>query len=174
MKLNLRGQAGKNVPPIKRFWMQVQKTKSCWLWIGNKGIGGYGRIVVNGSKVKAHRYSWEIHNGAIPSGLFVCHHCDNPSCVNPDHLFVGTNTDNRKDSVSKNRHNSGYYAGESCHFAKLTESQVLEIRRRHKKWSHGPDGSKALAKEFGVLQEAIRVIIRGGSWSKGSGKRRIK
>lgn len=168
-KLNLRGQAGKNIPAEERFWLQVRKTRGCWYWEGNKDIGGYGRIVVSGTKLKAHRYSWEIHNGEIPNGIFVCHKCDNPSCVKPDHLFLGSNNDNRQDSVSKNRHNCGYSVGESCALAKLTAKQVEEIRRRHQPRSRGKNGTSSLSREFGVLPEAIRRIIRGDSWTQLSG-----
>jgi hypothetical protein len=168
-KINLRGQRGKSVPPEKRFWLQVEKTPGCWLWVGNLGIGGYGRIVVNGVKVKAHRYSWEIHNGPVPDGLFVCHSCDRPGCVRPDHLFLGTNADNRRDSVEKGRHAVGYRMGEDCHFAKLSADDAREIRRRHVRRSRGPNGTKAMAAEFGVLPEAIRRVLRGNSWKEYGG-----
>ena len=77
----------------------------CWLWIGaNSGKGGYGQISINGRIKRAHRVSWELHRGFIPEGMLVCHHCDTPPCVNPDHLFVGTYSDNTIDSVKKGRH----------------------------------------------------------------------
>lgn len=169
-RLNLRGQKGKNIPPVERFWLQVMKTNTCWIWVGNLGIGGYGRIVVNGIKVKSHRYSWELHNGPILNSLFVCHKCDNPSCVRPDHLFLGTNNDNRQDSVKKNRHAIGVLVGESCSFAKLSAGQVSEIKRRYERRSRGPNGSAALSEEFGVLPNAIRSIILGDTWKQHSGK----
>lgn len=89
---------------LNRFWNKVYKTDSCWLWIGSRLPTGYGTFRV-GKKVKrAHRVSWELHNGPIIDGsLLVCHTCDNPMCVNPDHLFLGTNLDNMRDRNAKGR-----------------------------------------------------------------------
>lgn len=91
---------------IQRFWNKVDKRTEdeCWIWMGAKVNGGYGCITVDSENIVAHRYSWIIHNGNIPAGLLVCHHCDNPPCVNPIHLFLGTNSDNTLDMVEKNRH----------------------------------------------------------------------
>lgn len=92
-----------------RFWSKVLKTDGCWLWMGARHPQGYGNIGLpkdeNGRYPigKAHRVSWELHNGPIPAGLLVMHRCDNPPCVNPDHLFVGTVGDNVRDSASKGR-----------------------------------------------------------------------
>ena len=99
---SLQGQRW--IPPEKRFWMQVHKSSGCWVWVGNRIPQGYGTIGVGGKPVRAHRYSWELHNGPIPDGLFVLHRCDNPPCVRPDHLFLGTALDNSRDCVDKGRH----------------------------------------------------------------------
>ncbi len=93
--------------PVKRFYnyyAPCAKTK-CWIWESAISSAGYGRMALNGKSVYAHRYSWELHNGTIPEGLHVCHHCDTPACVNPDHLFLGTHKDNMHDAIRKGRLN---------------------------------------------------------------------
>jgi hypothetical protein len=88
------------------FWAKVQKTAGCWLWTASRtgGNGGYGKFTVKQQLVYAHRQSWVIHNGEIPGGMMVLHSCDNPLCVNPAHLFLGTAYDNRMDCIRKGRH----------------------------------------------------------------------
>lgn len=89
---------------IKRFWKKVQKTDTCWIWTAYKNRQGYGRIGTSAAKaMNAHRVSWVIHKGSIPDAYFVCHSCDNTSCVNPDHLFLGTRQDNINDMMIKKR-----------------------------------------------------------------------
>lgn len=88
----------------ERFWRKVKKSDGCWEWTGTKNSRGYGMFTPTpGKRVLAHRFSWEMENGRIPDGLFGCHRCDNPGCVRPDHLFVGTNSDNIRDAVAKGR-----------------------------------------------------------------------
>lgn len=132
-------------PMETRFWRQVMPVteSGCWLWIGCVNAHGYGRLNVDGTDVQlAHRVSWVIHRGAIPDGL--CHKCDTPPCVNPDHLFLGDSKANMRDAMNKGR----------CKGAprKLTDEQVREVRRRQL-WT--PD---AAARELGVTPGYIREL----------------
>lgn len=94
-------------PLSERFWRYVVKTDGCWIWIGATASFGYGRIQREGGKQgkadRAHRVSWLLHYGEIPLGMWVLHQCDEPSCVRPDHLFLGTHTDNMLDMAAKGR-----------------------------------------------------------------------
>ena len=97
-------------PLTQRFWGKVAIGEGCWLWVGWKSTRGYGKVNLpcgRGKTIYAHRLSYEIHYGQIPEGLLVCHHCDNPQCVRPEHLFLGTNYDNTQDAVSKGRQKCG-------------------------------------------------------------------
>jgi hypothetical protein len=98
------------MPPRRKsleeyFWLRVKKTDGCWLWTGRKAYWGYGsvQLYAGAPRTGAHRASWQIHYGKIPEGLWVLHKCDNPQCVRPDHLFLGTNTDNMRDCWAKGR-----------------------------------------------------------------------
>ena len=144
----------------QRFWKRVSKQGAdrCWEWIGSKNIHGYGQFFVTRKKnIGAHRYSWAIHNGAIPDGLWVLHVCDNPACVNPAHLFLGTVTDNVRDSVGKGRW--GTLHGEDAVNAKLTEEAVREIRSLR-----GAVSQAVLASRYGVSRELVRDVQLGKKW----------
>ena len=151
----------KTLPAISRFWMQVNKTsKGCWYWIGGtRGKPAYGVLQVNGKTVKAHRYSYHKFVGAVSSTDNVCHTCDNTLCVNPEHLFVGTQQDNMTDMVIKGRSNKG----EDRPAAKLTEKAVLFIRRNYRA-GHYKLGASALAIKFGVNYYTVMSVITGKSW----------
>lgn len=150
---------------VNRFWERVKKTDNCWIWNASTDSSGYGHMKFCGEFKKSHRISWEIHNGPIPPKILVCHKCDNPPCVRPDHLFLGTNKDNKEDCVKKNRHYKGglppHVPGEKHGASILTEKQVLEIR---KKYTGKYGNSIALAKEFGVDRTNIRRIVKRLTW----------
>jgi len=155
----------KFTPIEERFWKFVQKTNTCWIWTGAKTNGGYG-VLNDGSNhvVRAHRLSYEMHYSPIPNVLDVCHHCDNPSCVNPAHLFLGTPTENAADMVMKNRvsrtHNP---QGEKHPMSKLTETQVASIRA-----AYIPHvvSLNTLANKYHVSKRTILFIIQGKHWKQ--------
>ena len=91
---------------VERIDMNVDKSSGCWVWQGYLNADNYGNIKVAGIMKKVHRVSWEVFNGPIPEGICVCHTCDNPPCVNPEHLFLGTRLDNMKDQQKKGRHDN--------------------------------------------------------------------
>ncbi len=97
-----RGAEFDNVPLPIRFWAKVKKTKTCWIWCGSCNRGR-GQINIDGKPKFASRVSWEMHNGPIPLGIKVLHKCDNPLCIRPSHLFLGTQTDNMRDCINKGR-----------------------------------------------------------------------
>lgn len=141
----------------KRFMERVKKTKTCWLWTGALG-NGYGAIIVDGKKQMAHRYSYELYIGPIGNGLFVCHSCDNPLCVNPMHLWLGSNADNLADMRSKKRGSKPPLLDGIRHpKSKLTESQVRDIRQSGM-------SSKTLANKYGVSDTLIYGIRNGKNW----------
>jgi hypothetical protein len=113
-----------------RFWAKVQKQDGdqCWLWTASVDEHGYGEINVNGTK-RAHRIAYELTYGPIPEGLFACHKCDNPQCVRPDHLFLGTMKDNMRDCANKGRVRIPRFLGETVPNAKFKNDEVREIKR---------------------------------------------
>lgn len=153
--------------PMVRFERGYTPEPSCgcWLWLGNTGWTGYGafRIDPKSNSIPAHRASWKLHRGDIPSGLFVCHTCDNRACVNPDHLFLGTPSENMQDASRKGRMNwkagevRALRKGEDHPASKLKKSDVLDIR------SSSLLGTE-LADKYGVSNNTISRIRRGLIW----------
>ena len=144
-----------------RFWSHVKKGKpdDCWEWTAGKNSDGYGYIGVEGKMVRAHRLSWEIHNGPIPEGMQILHYCDNPGCVNPFHLFLGSNADNVRDKTEKGRQSHQY--GEENGYAKLTEQNIHEIRNL---LTVGYPQAE-IAREYEVSQTTICSINTGECWA---------
>lgn len=134
-----------------------RRSDGCWVWLGHTEPFGHGIY----ARQKTHRLAWEYANGPIPDGLCVCHRCDVPSCINPDHLFLGTRADNIADMDAKGRRIT--MRGEQSGSAKLTAEQVAEIRRRYRAGARGI--GVALAREYGVGKSAISAIVRGKSWA---------
>jgi hypothetical protein len=168
--MNLKKLGGcKPKPAPYRFAKSYIKddVSGCWIWQGKSRSGNcrlYGRITVDGKIVPAHRYSWELHNQKkIPKGVFVLHKCDNPECVNPDHLFLGTHKDNMDDKVRKGRQASGESLshprakGSRNGLSKLTEKQAIEI-------FNDPRSQRLLAKKYGVSQTVIHNIKSKKTW----------
>ena len=141
---------------IKRFWSKVDKSGDCWEWTGVTTPEGYGRFVVwyrtENQLIGAHRVSIYL-DGRDPRGKVVRHTCDNPSCVNPNHLILGTIQDNIQDRSDRNRQ----AVGEKVHTSKLTKEQVLEIRASNKSITE-------LTEQFNVSPWAIRNILNRKSW----------
>ena len=149
----------------ERFWRYVQKGDGCWTWTGHAADKmGYGRIQIAGrgsKKIPAHRLSYQLHKGEIPDGFIIMHTCDNPSCVNPDHLVAGTYSENTQDAVSKGRWHQGVpplKRGESHHRSKLTDQIVLEIRASQ-------ETNRQLAVKYGVSPSLIGCVRRRKIWS---------
>lgn len=155
----------------RRFMEKVipEPMSGCWLWVAGANARGYGSVNCGGASHLAHRLSWRMHRGEIPDGLSVCHRCDNPSCVNPDHLFLGTHAENMADRNRKGRVASGprsgawkstwkRCAGERHPKAKLTEDAVREIRA-------STDPERALAARYGVSKATISNVRLNKGWA---------
>ena len=148
-------------PLSERFWPKVEMIPfhDCWEWIGATNKDGYGQLILENRKhASAHRVSWEMANGTdIPEGMFICHACDNPPCVNPKHLFVGSHADNMEDMALKGRCNVGI----SNRNARLSEREVIAIR---KAYADGGITQKELGAKFGLGAPHVCRIINRKRW----------
>lgn len=144
-----------------RFWekVDVRSENECWNWTGSVDGGNYGEFMISThNREKAHRYSWRLVHGDIPDKLYICHHCDNPLCVNPSHLFLGTSYDNTHDKLNKNRHKR--LRGKLNGMCKLQEQDIIDIREKH----NNGVSYKKLGAEYGISMTQIGRIIKRESW----------
>jgi len=149
----LCSDAGRQGTLDQRLWKNVIKKRGCWVY-PSVDYFGYGRIQVGYKQTKAHRLAWELTKGAIPVGMHVCHKCDNPACVRPSHLFLGTDADNIADMDAKGR---GFRPGVT-----LDATRVRRIRRIY---AAGRTSQRALAHKFGVSLSTVSGILRGTRWA---------
>ena len=139
-----------SAPWRERFWAKVKKGPKCWIWTGSRTPFGYGRLGINGISTVASRLSWLMSRGQMPSGdMMICHHCDNPPCVRPEHLFLGSPKANQHDRYRKHGPTN----------SKLTREQILQIRDRHE------EGLQLLAAEFKVSRITIKRILERITWA---------
>lgn len=157
---------------IVRFWswVDIRSRDECWLWNGVRNRSGYGRFIISRGARKgaesrryfgAHRLAFEFSIGAIPDGLLVCHRCDVRHCCNPDHLFLGSNSENMADMVAKGRARSSGFRGEQLPQAKLNEDTVRAIRATY---ASGERTQRELSERYGIQPSAISLIVTRKRW----------
>lgn len=155
------------MPPVRprseSFWRHVRTGSGCWEWTGATDRAGYGVFRIDGRKMtRAHRYSFTLNVGPIPEGLEICHRCDNPPCVRPDHLFTGTALQNRHDAMAKGRHPHGDSHGRR----RIDATSARAIRER---FAVGGLTYQAAADELGVTIATAHRILRGRTWREAGG-----
>jgi hypothetical protein len=150
-----------DITPLQRFcgYVEINNSSGCWEWNGMHYTSGYGCMKIHRKRMSAHRISWMLFIGDIPKGLLVCHKCDNCNCVNPNHLFLGTQKDNMRDMVAKGRNADN--RGQNNRNAKLTKDQVEQIKELRKTGLL----QRELANIYSVTQTQISTILLGKQWS---------
>lgn len=148
---------------MERFWDKVEKMQSgCWEWQFGCSPKGYARFTINNKTYRASRFILAVLNDIPMNGKWIaCHKCDNPKCVNPDHLWAGTQTENMTDAIQKGRLKPPCICGELNATSKLTEDQVAQIRKLHAPWKMS---YAKLAKRFGVARSTIQAVLQKRSW----------
>lgn len=151
----------------ERFWGNVTPSDGCWLWQGRRIPTGYGYMYdpETGTTMGAHRISYELHRGPIAAGLCVCHTCDTPACVNPDHLWLGTRRQNSQDMCKKGRCRSGGTNGSRHGRSKLTEESARQIVQLANSGAKHRD----LAERFGVTKSTVTSVVAGETWGHATG-----
>ncbi|MCW2405080.1 hypothetical protein M2336_001709 [Sphingobium sp. B1D7B] len=159
---------GRVIPTHIRFLRLTETngldTEVCWPWLGPVNSNGYGRFSLRNSHILAHRQSYRLFKGEIPEGMNVCHSCDNRLCVNPEHLWLGTQSENLRDAVAKGRMKHPDTRGERNGNRKLAAADVAAIRKMHS----GGLPKYRIAERFGVSPSTVGNIINGDTW-KGTG-----
>ena len=135
--------------------VEFEPNTGCWLWAGAAWPSGYGKVKVRQSTMLAHRRSYELHHGGIPKGAIICHRCDTPRCVNPEHLYAGTDADNSRDKMARGRDRKAI--GEANVNAKLTETDVLAMRA-------SSEPTKVLACQYGMDHSSVWAARAGRTW----------
>jgi hypothetical protein len=143
--------------PAERFWSKVEKTSTCWIWTAHRVAWGYGQFWYDARLIHAHRAAWILTHGPIPDGQLVLHRCDNPPCVRPDHLFLGSNDCNMADAVTKGRMQRGTQRPS----AKLNDNTVKAIRRQY---AAGEASLSQLAHAHDVTVSLIHGIVQRRRW----------
>lgn len=136
---------------------RIDEQTGCWIWLGATLPNGYPSMRKNKIHILAYRYSYELKYGQIPLGMNACHKCDTPMCVNPDHIFIGSQSDNIRDMVLKKRNRTG----ENASWSKLKQCQVNDIR---KEYGEGNISHRKLAERYNVSYSAIRLIVLNKNW----------
>ena len=162
-----RGRAYTRVPASRRLAANYtpEPNTGCWLWTKCADRSGYGFMSVGGKAERAYRVAWALVHGDIPGGKVICHRCDQPSCINPDHLFLGDQADNIRDMMAKGRHGArkgtdNWSRGVDRHCAKLNDEDVRTIRALHAEGA----GTRALALRYSVDRTNIQLIVRRATW----------